>query len=367
MMKNIVFIALQLSQPRCIKRITAIYSAGIPIKIYGFDSGLYNENLKDLTFPIERLIKRDKNISRIKKIISFAKSIHQILHENNRNCIFYLFGFEITAIAKILGCKNYIYEEADISATRIKNPIIRQLLIFYDKFLYRKAQLVISTSEGFIKYLFGNKEVPKNIILQPNKLNTYFTENIRKAVILNYNSTYSKIKFGFVGLIRYPNTIIRFAKIIGKKFPEHEFHFYGDTEKQEYIDNELLSYKNIFFHGHFKNPQDLLSIYNSIDINVVCYDTKSENVKIAEPNKLYESVYFYTPIVVSKGTFLAEKVKSMDIGFEIDCSENQEIYNFIKQLTAEKLQSIITNMTKIHIKDLIDDPTKLINNIKEKM
>lgn len=366
-MKNIVFIALQLSQPRCIKRITAIYSAGIPIKIYGFDSGLYNENLNNLPYPIEKLIKRDKNIGKIKKIISFAKSIHQILRENNHNCIFYFFGFEITAIAKILGCKNYIYEEADISAARIKNSVIKKLLIFYDKFLYKKSKLVISTSEGFIKYLFGNKEIPHNIILQPNKLSTYFTENIRKSIIPNNDSTSPKIKFGFVGLIRYPNTIIRFAKIVGKNFPEHEFHFYGDVEKQEYIDKELLSYKNIFFHGHFKNPQDLLSIYNSIDINIVCYDTKSENVKIAEPNKLYESTYFYTPIVVSKGTFLAEKVKSMNLGFEIDCSDNQKICNFIKQLTAEKIHSIIINMTKIHVKELIDDPTELINNIKEKI
>ena len=53
-----------------------------------------------------------------------------------------------------------------------------------------------------------------------------------------------------------------------------------------------LKFPNVKLHGKFKNPSDLSVIYNKIDLNVICYDTTSINVRIAEPNKLYESIFF---------------------------------------------------------------------------
>lgn len=362
-MKTVVFIALQLSQPRCLKRISTIASANIPIKIYGFDSGLYNDNLKDLPFSITEIIKRDKSASPIQKIIFFTQVIKKILRENKQNSTFYLFGFEITAIAWLLGCRNYIYEEADVTASRTKNKVLKTLLLNYDRFLYRHAKLVISTSEGFIRYLFKKGEEPNNIIMLPNKLNIIFTENIRNNIRPN-KTNINNIKFGFIGLIRYPNTIIRFAKIIGKLFPMHEFHFYGEPENPKYVDKEILSYKNVYFHGRFKNPQDLQSIYEAIDINIVCYDTQSDNVKIAEPNKLYESIYFKTPIVVSKNTFLAEKVKKYGVGYEINCADDDQICDFVKHISKNSLLQTKEQMEYIPTKELVDNSQEFIEHIK---
>ncbi len=360
-MKTIVFITLQLSQPRCIKRISSIAEAGIPVKVYGFDSGLYNGNLDKLPFPVTEIIKRDKNIGRIKKILFIAKVLCRILSEN-KEAIFYLFGFELQSIAWLLGCRHFIYEEADVSASRIKNKLLKNVLLCYDKMLYRKAKLVISTSEGFIKYLFKKQEVPSNIELQPNKLHPIFTDTIRKNIHVG-NIDEEHIRFGFIGLIRYPNTIIRFAKVVGEKFPMHEFHFYGDPEKQHYIDKEILSYKNVYFHGPFINPQDLQSIYETIDVNVVCYDIQSENVRIAEPNKLYESIYFKTPIVVSKGTFLAERVKKYGIGYEIDCANNHAIYDFVREIRTSELSKLQERMKNISTDELVDNPSKMVTRI----
>ena len=108
-MKNdIVFIALQLSQPRCIKRIKAIHDAGFQVKVYGFDSGLYNDSLKSLPFPVERIIRRDKNQGKLKKILSFINPLKQILRDNKGCNLFYLFGYEIASLVYLLGCKQYI-------------------------------------------------------------------------------------------------------------------------------------------------------------------------------------------------------------------------------------------------------------------
>lgn len=361
-MKTLVFIALQLSQPRCIKRIETFRKAGFPIKVYGFDSGLYSSTLKKLPFEVEEVITRDKNISRLKKIKSFSSTIRRIIKENKKDSIFYLFGFEIASIAWLNGCKNYIYEEADVTASRSNNNITRNVLLAIDRAIIRKSKLTIFTSLGFVKYLFGEKR-PQNITLMPNKLSTYFNAE-KKAEIVSSVIDIEHIKFGFIGLIRYPNTIIRFAKVIGKHFPQHEFHFFGDAEKKEYIDDELRSYKNVIMHGTFENPKDLQEIYSNIDISIVCYDTTSGNVRIAEPNKLYESIFFETPIVVSAGTFLEERVKENNAGYAIDSSKDDAIIDFVNNITKSDIDVIIERMKQVPYMELIDSNDILVGKTK---
>lgn len=358
---SVIFIVQQLSQPRCIKRISTIQKAGFPIKVYGFDSGLYNDNLDKLPFRITEIVKRDKTASKYKKIIFFIRNVRRIINENSQNDLFYLFGFEIGVISYFLKCKKFIYEEADVSAARIHNSIIRRFLLMLDRCVIKKSKLTVFTSQGFVKYIFGEIQ-PRNIILIPNKLNVYFKEEDKLKVskrIININH----IKFGFVGLIRYPNTIIRFAKVIGRKFPHHEFHFYGQLERNNYIDNEINSFSNIYFHGAFKSPVDLLSIYSAIDINIVCYDISSDNVRIAEPNKLYESIFFETPIIVSKDTFLSERVKEYDIGESIDASSDDTISSFVESLKQEQIEHYIQSCKVIPYREIIDDSGEFIERI----
>ncbi len=361
---TIVFIAFQLSQPRCIKRISAIYDAGFDVKVYGFDSGLYNESLKTLPFPVERIIKRDKTAGRLNKLYSLSAQIRRILSENKKDCLFYLFGYEIAFFAKLNGCKRYVYEEADVTASREKRKWLKKILINIDKHIIQKSRLTIFTSQGFVDYLFGSERVD-DIVLQPNKLaGDFFDEKRRQAVIPRAIDP-NHLLFGFVGLIRYPNTIMRFAKIIGKYYPQHEFHFYGTLDRADFWDEELDSYHNVYNHGPFKNPVDQPEIYSKFDISVVCYDTASDNVKIAEPNKLYESIFFGIPMVVSANCFLAERVRELGVGYSIDASKDEAIRAFIEGLKVEELILIKDRMREIPLADIIDSTEELIDRLKQ--
>lgn len=363
---NIIFIALQLSQPRCIKRIKAVYDAGFNIKVYGFDSGLYNESLKTLPFPVERIIRRDKNQRKLGKIIFIGSCIKQIICDNSKKDLYYLFGYEIASVAWLQGCKHYLYEEADVTAARVKNRLVRSLMLCLDKHIIKQSYRTVLTSGGFVSYIF-HRSVPKDkIILLPNKLDPYF-DNEKKTKVKASSINVDNIKFGFIGLIRYPNTIVRFAKVVGKFFPKHEFHFWGEQEKAEYLDEEVKGFRNVFIHGRFRNPEDLLNIYAQIDISVVCYDTSSGNVCIAEPNKLYESIYFETPIVVSSGTFLAERVNKLGVGYDIDAGKDRSVVDFIKKITPEEIERIVGIIHSIPYKEVVDDSTELIESLKKYM
>lgn len=351
-----------MSQPRCIKRIASIQTMGIPIKVYGFDRGVYSENLNGLPFKIEKLfVNPGKN--KFSKLLYIIQTLYNIYQLNKKDCLFYIFGSEFMNFMKpFLSKDSYIYEEADISAVKKNNKLLRRLFLLIDKHCIYNSKLTILTSFGFINFLFAG-EKPNNVILLPNKLSSYFCNKQRPFNHISIDRKH--IRFGFIGLIRYPNTIARFARIVGEKFPEHEFHFYGDQLVNDIIPERVRSFGNVYFHGPFKNPTDLDTIYSNVDINVVCYDTRSINVCIAEPNKLYESIYYSTPLVVSKGTFLEDRVNELNVGFSIDAQSDVAIIDFINNLENIDFKDINLAMQNIPTEELIDNPSELCETIKK--
>ena len=177
-------------------------------------------------------------------------------------------------------------------------------------------------------------------------LNNSFLYNLFHATIPSKLIAFSNetISIGFVGGPRF-DSVYNFIDAFCRNFPKGEFHVFGGPVTEQF--EELKKYKNCIFHGFFKNPIDLPEIYSSIDVVVATYDTKFENVRYAEPNKIYESIYFETPIVVSSGTFLADKVKRLGIGFDINAMYDEEVVNFINGLTAEKLKEKAQNAQAI--------------------
>lgn len=339
-----------------------IQQDGIPIKVYGYNNGLYEENLKTASFKVDGFLTNRGN--RLSRRIFPYKQIRKIYMENCDDSIFYVFGYELAKKVFTVGCRNFVYEEADVNSAKFKNPLKRLLAIHFDKILAKKSLFTVYTSQGFVDYLFPNMKQRPNYILLPNKLNSYFIGHNRDAVVKKPIDI-NHIKFGFVGLIRYPNTIGRFARIIAEHFPQHEFHFFGD--KNSNLPEVLFKSSNIFFHGSFRNPDDLEEIYRSIDVCVSCYDAYSSNtsvnVKIAEPNKLYESIYFKTPLVVSDDTYIGERVKELKAGFVVRSNNNDSIINFIAQLKADIINDISISMSNINKNELIDNSDEFVKKI----
>lgn len=358
---KINFILGQISQPRCIKRLEAIKDAGFEIAVYGFDNGLYSENARNKDYKIHS-IRIDnggnKLVNSVKKIL-FVKKVCSSLSSHD---ILYAFGIDIAFWVYIFtgGRRKYIYEEADLNYTKFSNKYLVRFFKSIDKYLIRHSYYTVLTSDGFVGYLYTFSIFPKQIIVLPNKLNVYF-----RNVSRNFRELQSdqRIRFGFIGAIRYPNTIVRFAEVIGKHYPQHEFTFWGTGVGVNEAMDKCEVYNNVKFEGSFRNPEDLETIYSNIDINVVCYDTTYFNVTIAEPNKLYESIFFGKPMVVSANTFLGTKVDKWGIGFVVDCSTDMHIKEFISSLELERINSCIKKCAKIKKEELIDSTAILIKKI----
>lgn len=362
MVKKVVFLLPLLSQPRCHKRINAFLDREIPFDVYGFDRGVYSDSIQKYPYKIDiigNLKDRDRSI---KRFYLAYKEIRSVLRKYNRDeVVFYGFGLEVCFYLMLFRLK-YIYEISDLLYTYFPNKYAVSIFRCLDKLMIRRSDLCVMTSGGFFKYLYpqGTK---KRIEIIPNKVNSQIS-----TMLFNEQKNdicVSKLSFAYVGAFRYPNTIFRFARVIGEKFPNHTFHFFGDSIYTPEVKSLSNQYTNVIYHGPFRNPEDLVNIYNKIDIVVAAYDTKDINEQIAEPNKLYEALYFNKPIIVSPKTFLAEQVKKYDCGYSIDCTNDENIISFVDNINQTNVEKIKNTIAKLNKRDFIDNPSLIVDAFSE--
>lgn len=363
---KIKFLLPQLSQPRCIKRIQTVRNDGYDVEVFGINNGLYTQNLRQLDGITTYSFELDAGMPRLKSLQTKAKCVRSLIYSLEKGDAVYIFGIELALIFCFYMLfrrrVKFVYEQADLNYTKLKNRFLRNVFKHIDKALIRKSEFAVLTSQGFTKYLFGTKDCG-NVVFLPNKLSNRIdiasrNEFSGKTVDVRH------LKFGFIGAIRYPDTIFTFAKVIGTQFPNHEFHFYGNGIYAKEAECLAAQFPNLFYHGPFSNPDDLAKIYRNVEVNVVCYDTKSYNVCIAEPNKLYESIFYNTLMVVSAGTYLSERVAELGVGDAIDATDENEIKRYIESLTDEKIGRTIAAMNSIDSHSLFDDESELLQRLR---
>lgn len=354
---RISFILSSLQLQRVVKRINSFVDAGYDVEVFAFVRKDEPINHISFRFKYEIIGEFSNKISYLKRLPILYNSVKKIASLINKDNLVYYFGIDVAIIGRLLISNKYVYEEADLVHTYIGNKLISFILEKIDCRIIKKSAISVMTSEGFAKFHFGNN-IPQQVLIIPNKLN----KDILKYKSVQANEiNLSHIKFGFVGALRFMS-VYNFCKVIVDRFPQHEFHVYGIMSDDNKF-SKFLSCSNFYYHGIFKNPSDLPDVYSGIDIVVSTYDNELVNVQYAEPNKLYEAIYFEKPIVVSTNTFLFEKVKKMNVGYGVNCQKEDFIEDYINSLTYENYKEKKDNMASIDKAYCVDDITVLFKTI----
>lgn len=358
---KVVFILGLSVNPNSIKRVDEFIQRGYDVEAYGFKRDVDVHN-KPQGCDIAIIGEFSNSTQYIQRCHTIYRGIKGVLTKNKTNqCLYYLIGLECALFFRLLSREPYIFEEADIIHADFHNKIKKSLFERIDKYIISKSFLSTFRSEGFLLYHFG-KIIPNNVMAITNRLNPHI---LNFPLLPKLETNLSKLRIGFVGFIRY-KSVLNFCRIYCKEFPQHEFHFYGvfSSNENRNLFAELKQYANCYFHGAFVSPDDLPTIYANLDLVLATYDVSTENVRYAEPNKVYEAMYFETPIIVSSGTFLSRKVQKMGIGYEIDPMNNEEIKRFISSLTTEKIQTVKDKMKQIDKQDLLSINDDLFKRIE---
>ena len=344
------------------KRIEEFKELGYDIKVYGFDRGLSKQYEGIQTTILGTFPNAMPYRERIALIYKSLKNLFKHEGKNNNQEIWYYFGLQMAVFCCFLNKnKHYMFEESDMTHLGVNNRLFRWLLEQLNKRIIRKSFLSVFTSEGFLQYHFGSSSsFPNNTVVMPNKIHPGI---LNLPIIPKREAPKEKIRFGFVGFIRY-QAVYNMAEVISRLFPEHEFHFFGEVQlkNDEELFYSLKNRSNVFFHGFFKNPEQLPDVYASIDVVVSTYDITSINVKYAEPNKLYESIYFRTPIIVSKDTFLETQVLKYKSGWAVNAFDEESICECVHKIEKE-VKTVTENMNAIPREEGVDSSRPLADKL----
>lgn len=332
--KKIVFFLNSIQQQRCIKRIEEFIKYGYEVDVYGFNRSVVVPT-KPQNFDIKVIGTYNNSMPYYKRFFLIYSSLKRTIAKyKNKDVIFYYFLLDIALPARLISNKPFIYEVSDLMHTYLPKPLI-PIFDFIEKRICDKSITTVFTSAGFIEY-YKFKNNTKYFVI-PNKLNS----SIQNYKIISKSLPDIKsLKFAFVGALRN-EPLYSFLSVLIDKFPQHQFHFWGlidDSLEDKY--KSIFQSPNVFNHGSFSNPRDLSQIYSQIDILLATYDNRHLNPCYAEPNKLYEAIYFETPIIVSDNTYLASVVEKNHAGFIVNAYDKDECYNLINNIKYDDLLSM---------------------------
>lgn len=216
--------------------------------------------------------------------------------------------------------------------------------------LVKHSCLTPISSKGFLKWL---DESPKII---PNHNITISEENGFTAPVFCEDKP---IKFSFVGNVRLDTQTAAMVKTLGHS-SRIEQHYYGRVLSvcniEEIIKENHLT--NVTLHGPF-DVKEKEAIYKETDlINTVYANAeREEDIPLGDstplPNRLYDALIFYRPLVTSRGTYLAELSDEYHLGVNVngfDENLEDEIINYTKHFDrkafidgCDKLRALVTD------------------------
>lgn len=289
---------------------------------------LHQIKIKAGSDPIKRLIPYKRFAKEATKLL--VQVAPDLVHVQGLDMLEIAYKYKMHYNKKV----RILYEVADLHRLIIdkqRNPVrllAQKYLRFLDRYCCKEIDLLIVTSERYVKRYFGEFISPKKTMYFPNVPNL--------AVFVDYHKKENREPFevGFIGDIRYPEQmklLIAAAKACKIKLMFAGFEQGGneiETLCREYSDGEWI--------GRFDFKTQAAKLYEKCDVIYSVYDADMENVKVALPNKLYEAVYCEVPIIVARNTYLAEVVNEWGVGVAVDHKSPNELIEVLKKMQTDE-------------------------------
>ena len=290
-----------------------------------YDIVLWNRSGHDIDLPNAYVYKGKDRSSRVGKLMPFfgwRRFVLRVLKKQAYDRLIILTTLPAVLLAdKLLGeYKNRFW--FDIRDFTYENIGFYKELVAK---LVNAAAAVSISSPAFRSFL-------------PDSDKIYLTHNISNQNAAETGCTLSPsqspITIGFVGGIQFfeQNKLLlqqfandpRFClKYVGKQ------HLGCDLES--FCQKNNIS--NAEFHPAFSNEQKP-AIYRQIQLINCIYGNHNQVVRLLLPNRLYDCVLFKKPILVSKGTYLAEIVAQYHLGLAVDVETEDAVQAVCSYLEA---------------------------------
>lgn len=346
-MNNVLIVLAQsLEQPRIVKRINQKAQEHESIHVFGFTRNVHSVENQEVLKQNENVKITDagqlRNKQYLHRVFTFIRLLSLIYGEYGfKKKNIYAFGLDLRILSFFIANAEIDYEISDVIwlyAGKVK----RKILSCLDNFLASRSRRVVFTTRSFYDTYYKNSVNQNKVVIAENKLETYG----RVAPIEQMET--DRVRIAYIGSFRYVKII---ENLIGTVSNNDNLilNFYGATHGGSLmgkINKATHDCSNIFYHGAFKNPDDLEKIYGENNLNFVVYDNTLENEKVAMPNKFYESGFFNIGIVCATGTYVGKRVLEQGLGWTID-TDFDSISHFLNTISISELIECHENIKKL--------------------
>lgn len=230
-----------------------------------------------------------------------------------------------------------IYECLDIHRLLCRTDVVGKSLRGIEGWLLRRCSALVVSSPAFLKEHF-ERHYPgaATAFLIENRLAGQFDYGSRKPA--GGNQIDGKIRLGWVGNLRCSRSLDLLCLLADRFGPQIEVKLHGVPALTEIPDFEsrVTGKENMFFHGRYRSPEDLPTIYAGLDV-VWSGDFMEAGLNSTWllPNRIYEGGYYCVPPIAPAQTETARWIVRHDCGFTLEEPLEQTLPQLIEGLLQD--------------------------------
>lgn len=342
-LKKVAILISHIPNPRMLKRIKTLEN-NFEITLIYWDRGLTEKesfeinpkhNIRKIQVkspqgkPIKRIIPLIKYMFSAIKVLKYEKP--DIIHAGNIDMLFIaafykkIINNEIKIVYEVADLPKYAF----VKKTRSPKTMLARFIQYIEKKLTSKISKIVLTSPFFWDEYFSKFIEKDKYLFIPNApLKKVFNKYEKKH--------HDNFTVGFIGSVRYVDQLKMLIDAVDELNEDINILIAGSGPGYK----EILEYsKNKDFveiYGPYNYEKEIVNLYEEVDCIYSVYDTRFNNVKIALPNRLYESIVCSIPIIGAKGTMLGKFIEENQIGATVDAYDKEELKEVLINLVNFK-------------------------------
>lgn len=251
-------------------------------------------------------------LKRVLKFFQWRGVVQRVIKKQKYDALIMLSTVPTLLLRSLLKRKflqRYLFDIRDY--TFEKHKPLRKLVMG----LVNNSALTAISSKGYMQWLDPSPKIMINHNITVDSAEEYTAPHLKNR---------TPLRFSFVGNVRL-DTQTEALMLQLKEHPDFEQHFYGrilPTCDIEQI-GKANNVENLFLHGPFDVTQKR-QFFENIDLLNAVYANarREEDIPLGDstpiPNRLYDCLVFYRPLVASKGTYLAELIDTYGLGCTVN-------------------------------------------------
>ncbi|PID70918.1 MAG: glycosyltransferase WbuB [Flavobacteriales bacterium] len=233
-------------------------------------------------------------------------------------------------VAKVFRRRKFVFEVRDlwpegaIELGVLKNKLLQKISYTFEKWCYKKANLVVALSPGMQQNIKGR--YPKtNVISVTNSANIELFSSQKQP--LNHPVLKDKkyaIYTGNIGMVNNSELLYKVALLLTKK-NRNDIHIVlvGDGQQKEELVKKSKGIKNIHFLGLM--PKDeLVNFVKNAFVSLIPLNN-TPMLATSSPNKLFESMAAAVPVIQTTNGWMKTMLKQAKAGFSVSSSDENEL------------------------------------------